>query len=318
MKCWSSLAWVRVYSNSRSVEFAKRYNVPIHVRHSFSDQTGTRVAVDPETSNQAVGGAALTKNEALVTVKGVPDRPGTSLAIFSEIAQEHIIVDMIIQNVGADGKANISFTVLDDDLATTRGAIERALVELGSGHIESSTGVAKISVVGLGMAEQTGVADRMFRTLASAGINILMITTSEIKISVLVDREQAQEALRTIHAAFELDKAPTTTVLSETERRRDSDALAVFTDLAGMEGLRVDRVLLDANQARITISQIPDKPGIAARVFEKVAAEGIFVDMIVQSYSSGGRADLSFTATRENSGGFGSCRQAACRGNGMW
>ena len=286
--------------HSRSVEFAKRYNVPIHVRHSFSDQTGTRVAADPETSNQAVGGAALTENEALVTVKGVPDRPGTSLAIFSEIAQEHITVDMIIQNVGADGKANISFTVLDDDLATTRGAIERALVELGSGHIESSTDVAKISVVGLGMAEQTGVADRMFRTLASAGINILMITTSEIKISVLVDREQAQEALRTIHAAFELDKAPTTTVLSETERRRDSDALAVFTDLAGMEGLRVDRVLLDANQARITISQIPDKPGIAARVFEKVAAEGIFVDMIVQSYSSGGRADLSFTATREN------------------
>ena len=90
--------------------------------------------------------------------------------------------------------------MLDDDLATTRGAIERALVELGSGHIELSSGVAKISGVGLGMAEETGVADRMFRTLASAGINILMITTSEIKISVLVDREQAQEALRTIHA----------------------------------------------------------------------------------------------------------------------
>lgn len=286
--------------HSRSVEFAKRYNVPIHVRHSFSDQSGTLVVSDPESPNQAVGGAAVTKNEALVSVKGVPDCPGTSLAIFSGVAQEHIAMDMIIQNVGEDGKANISFTVLEDDLSTTRDVIERAIQKLGSGHIEVGTGVAKVSVVGLGMAEQIGVADRMFRTLANAGINISMITTSEIKISVLVGHEQSQEALRAIHAAFELEKPPEESSVGEIKQRGDSDALRVFTDLAGMEGLCVDGILLDNNQARITISHIPDEPGIAARTFEKVATEGIFVDMIVQSYSTHGKADLSFTVPRDH------------------
>jgi aspartate kinase len=127
-----------------------------------------------------------------------------------------------------------------------------------------------------------------------------MITTSEIKISVLVDRQQAEEALRAVHTAFELEKPPAETNSGKRTLRGDSDALAVVADLADMEGLRIDDVLLDATQGRITISQIPDEPGVAAMVFEKVAAEGIFVDMIVQSYSTSGAANLSFTAPREN------------------
>lgn len=286
--------------HSRSVEFAKRYHVPIHVRHSFSDNAGSLVVAQPEADHQSVGGAAITENEALVSVRGVPDRPGTSLAIFEKIAEKNITVDMIVQNVGLDGKADISFTVLDEDMQAAHDAIKRALGELGSGHVEFSQGVSKISVVGLGMARQTGVADRMFRTLATTGINILMITTSEIKISVLVDRQQAKEALRVVHNAFELEKPPAEPNSERKMGPANSDVLAVATDLAGMEELRVDDVLLDATQGRITISQIPDKPGIAATVFEKISAKGIFVDMIVQSYSTSGAASLSFTVAREN------------------
>ena len=285
--------------HSRSVEFAKRYNVPIHVRHSFSDKPGSFVVAESESPSQAVGGAAVTKNESLVSIKEIPDLPGTSLTIFEKIAAENITVDMIVQNVGLDGKANIAFTVLDDDLQVTQDAVEKALGELGCGRCEYRQDVSKVSVVGLGMAQQTGVADHMFRTLAAAGINIQMITTSEIKISVLVDRERAEEALQKVHQAFSLETPPTDIRKSESGSPSESDEGDVASDLVGMEGLRVDEVLLDESQGRITISQIPDRPGVAAHVFEKIASENIFVDMIVQSDSSEGQASLSFTVSRD-------------------
>ena len=138
----------------------------------------------------------------------MPDRPGTSLALFSKIAAKNISVDMIVQNVGAEAKADISFTVPKDELPTTLQAVEAAAAELGAEGFSHDDSVSKISVVGVGMATQTGVAQRMFRALADAGVNILMITTSEIKISVLVSRDQAAAALRAVHRAFELDKPP--------------------------------------------------------------------------------------------------------------
>ena len=284
--------------HSRSVEFAKRYSVPIHVRHSFSDKPGSLVVAESESPSQSVGGAAVTKNESLVSIKEIPDQPGTSLTIFEKIADENITVDMIVQNIGLDGKANISFTVLDDDLPVTQDAVRKALDQLGSGQLECRQDVSKVSVVGLGMAQQTGVADHMFRTLAAAGINIQMITTSEIKISVLVERERAEEALRLVHDAFTLQTAPVDSQLKEIGGPTESDVGEVASDLVGMEGLRVNDVLLDESQGRITISQIPDQPGVAAHVFENIAAENIFVDMIVQSDGNDGLASLSFTVPR--------------------
>lgn len=288
--------------HSRSIEFAKKFWVPIHVRSSFTDTAGTMIVAEPESGQQPVCGATLVKNEALVTIQGVPDRPGTSLAIFSKIAAKNITVDMIVQNVGADSRADISFTVLKDDLSATLLAMHDAVAELGAEGVTHDENVAKVSVVGLGMAQQTGVAQRMFRALAKAGINILSITTSEIKISVLVGRDQGFEALRTVHAAFELDKPPPGAgdAASLARSRPKRDPAAVVAKLQGMEQLAIDEVLLDDTQGRVSINGVPDTPGVAAHVFEAVAGAGIFVDMIVQSFSREGQANLSFTVPRKS------------------
>jgi aspartate kinase len=284
--------------HSRSIEFGKKFDVPIHVRSSFTDQPGTMIVAEPERPDQPVSGAAITKDEARITVQGVSDKPGTSLEIFSRIAARNISVDMIVQNVGQSGKADISFTVPQNELSAALEAVREASELAGVDQITSDDSVAKVSVVGLGMAKQTGVAEKMFRALADAGINIQMITTSEIKISVLVSRDRAAEALRIVHHAFELDKEPAEPVKPWTGHAAAPDAAAVVARLQGinMEDLTIDGIDLDSTQARVTIAGVPDQPGIAAKVFEDVAAAGVFVDMIVQSHPSlGGAATLSFT-----------------------
>lgn len=287
--------------HSRSIEFGKKFNVPIHVRSSFTDQPGTMIVADPESPDQPVSGAAINKDEALITVQGVPDLPGTSLEIFSRVAAKNISVDMIVQNVGESGKADISFTVPKDELEASLEAVRSAAQVVGAAGITSNDSVAKVSVVGLGMARQTGVAEKMFSALANAGINIQMITTSEIKISVLVSRDEAPKALRIVHQAFELDKAPKVAPTS-TSSGSESDAADVIERLQGvsMEGLTIDEISLDPTQARVTISGVPDSPGIAAKVFAQVAAGGIFVDMIVQSHpAANGSAVVSFTVPQD-------------------
>jgi aspartate kinase len=291
--------------HSRSIEFGKKFDVPIHVRSSFTDQPGTMIVAEPERPDLPVSGAAITKDEARITVQGVPDRPGSSLEIFARIAAKNISVDMIVQNIGESGKADISFTVPRNELETSLEAVREAVKVVGAEGITSDDSVAKVSVVGLGMAKQTGVAQKMFRSLADAGINIQMITTSEIKISVLVSRDRSQEALRIVHHAFALDSAPPSLAKANVARGdahgtggNGTDAAAVVARLQSMnmEDLTIDEVSLDSSQARVTISGVPDKPGIAAKVFEDVAAAGVFVDMIVQSHpSSAGSATLSFT-----------------------
>jgi aspartate kinase len=284
--------------HSRSIEFGKKFDVPIHVRSSFTDQPGTMIVAEPERPDLPVSGAAITKDEARITVQGVPDRPGTSLEIFSRIAAKNISVDMIVQNIGESGKADISFTVPRNELEVALEAVREAAKVVGAEEVTSDDSVAKVSVVGLGMAKQTGVAQKMFRNLADAGINIQMITTSEIKISVLVSRDRSPEALRIVHHAFSLDQEPAQPVPPWTGHAAASDAAAVVARLQSMnmEDLTIDEVSLDSSQARVTISGVPDKPGIAAKVFEDVAAAGVFVDMIVQSFpSSAGTATLSFT-----------------------
>lgn len=289
--------------HNRSIEFAKKFGVAIHVRTSLSDSTGTMIVAAPESADQAVCGAAMTKDEARVTLAGVPDVPGMSHEIFSRIAARNITVDMIVQNVGAEGKANISFTVPRDELAVTLEAVESARDTLGEIDISADESVSKVSVVGLGMARQTGIAHRMFDALASEGVNIQMITTSEIKISVLVQRDEAQRALRAVHQAFHLDKAPDVRPLPPVQpapRPLDvADVVASLRDL-NMEQLVINDIQLDESQGRISIAGVPDQPGVAAKLFEQIGEAGIFVDLIIQSHKGrNGQASISFTVLRD-------------------
>jgi aspartate kinase len=290
--------------HSRSIEFGKKFNVPIHVRNSqsFSDEPGTVIGSESESADRAVSGAALTKNEAEITIAGVPDHPGTSYAIFSQLAGVNVAVDMIVQNAGADGSADISFTVLEDDLPKALAATKKAAAELGAESVSHDASLSKVSIVGLGMATQTGVADRMFRALADEEINIEAITTSEIKVSVLVKRDQAQAALRAVHNEFELDKPPKDRVKfgEKPNGRKRPDAVDIVARLQRMEDLAIESVSLDESQAQMTLFDIPDQPGISARIFEAVASEGILVDMIVQSIGRDDLADISFTVPRNS------------------
>ncbi len=302
--------------HSRSIEFAKKFQVPVHVRSSFADVPGTMIVATPESADRAVSGAALVKNEVRVSVEGVPDTPGASLAIFSRIAQRAVTVDMIVQNVGTHGKADISFTVPKDDMRATLEAVAEACEELGAEGYSHDDEVAKISVVGLGMAYQTGVAQTMFEALANANINIQMISTSEIKISALVSREQSLAALRAVHQAFELHLPPKLKAApanAEAATASDVDLVAALqgsrkeisieqmvTRLQGMEDLTIDDISLDDTQGRVTIANLADRPGVSAKVFETIAASGVFVDMIVQSQGRDRRADLSFTTPRND------------------
>lgn len=290
--------------HNRSIEFAKKFSVPIHVRSSFSDIEGSFIGPIPESDATPVCGAALTRDEARVTIRNVPDVPGSSYELFSRIAKERVTVDMIVQNVADNGLATISFTVPRDELRVTLDTVNAANAVIGSGPVTHDEAVAKVSVVGLGMAEQAGVAQRMFRTLAENQINIQMITTSEIKISVLVSRDQALPALRTVHQAFHLDEAPPagspTSPDSTPSLPASPEEVVARLQGHGMEDLTIHDIELDSTQARVTVSALSNSPGIAATVFEAVAEAGIFVDMIVQSYTDTDHADLSFTVP-ENS-----------------
>jgi aspartate kinase len=288
--------------HSRSIEFGKKFSVPIHVRNSavFTDEPGSIIGVYSESVARAVTGAALTKNEAQITIAGVPDHPGTTLTIFAALAAINVAVDMIVQNPGANGSADIMFTVLEDDLTKALAAIKKAAAELGAEEVLHDASVSKVSIVGLGMATQTGVADRMFRALADEGINIEAITTSEIKVSVLVQREQALAALRAVHNEFELDRPPK-------DRREFGETAStggkaspvdIVARLQRMEDLTIESVSLDETQAQTTLFDVPDRPGISATIFEAIAAESILVDMIVQSLGRDGLADVSFTIPR--------------------
>jgi aspartate kinase len=283
--------------HSRSIEFGKKFHVPIMVRSSFSDVPGTLIGPLPEDPNRPVGGAAMTKFEARISIDGVPDRPGTTLTIFSKLAAVNIAIDMVVQNVGAGGKANIAFTVLRDELPKALTAVQTAATELGAEGVTHDDDVSKVSAVGLGMASQTGVADRMFRALAESNVNILAITTSQIKVSVLVKRTAALEALRAVHREFELEKRPAarSSFGEMALHAAAADPAAIVARLQAMEGLTIEAIQLDETQARITIDGVVDQPGVAASIFESIAAEEILVDMIVQSVGHDGKASVSFT-----------------------
>jgi aspartate kinase len=191
--------------NLRSVEFARNHGVPLHVRSSFTWEPGTWVVEEDETMEQAIV-TAVTHDvtEAKVTVIGVPDRPGLAAQLFRGLAERHVNVDMIVQNTSLHGTTDISFTVPGYDLAVSTEVCEALVPELGAIGVNSDSDVARVSLVGAGMKTHPGVTALTFETLAAAGINIEMISTSSIRISCMIRSDSAEEAVRALHAAFEL------------------------------------------------------------------------------------------------------------------
>jgi aspartate kinase len=193
---------------TRSVKLGKRYGVPIHVRSAFSDEEGTWVVPESEIMERlVVSGVTYNRNEAKVTLARVPDTPGVAAAIFGPISDAGILVDVIVQNVSHDGRTDMTFTVPRGDLARCLPIVSQVAKQLGAGAVTSDATVAKVSVVGLGMKDHAGVAARMFRALSAEGINIQMINTSEIKISVVVAEKYVELACRVLHETFELGNA---------------------------------------------------------------------------------------------------------------
>ncbi|MCG2758778.1 MAG: aspartate kinase [Desulfobacteraceae bacterium] len=191
----------------RSVEFAKKYNVPVHVRSSFSEEEGTMVVnEDSDMEHLVVSGVTCNKNEARITLKKVPDQPGIAAKIFSPIAEAGILVDMIIQNTRSGGLTDLTFTVAKTDFNRAIEISKKVAEEIGAEEVLTAEHIAKISVTGVGMKSHSGVAAKMFSTLASENINIRLISTSEIRISCVIEEKYAELAVRVLHSAFGLDK----------------------------------------------------------------------------------------------------------------
>ncbi|MAF33437.1 MAG: aspartate kinase [Desulfobacterales bacterium] len=191
----------------RSVEFAKKYSVPIHVRSSFSEEEGTMVVnEDVDMESVVVSGVTCTKDEARITLKRVSDTPGVAAKVFTPIAEANILVDMIIQNTRSEGQTDLTFTVPKDCFNDALDIGKKVAEEIGAENVFGDENIAKVSVTGVGMRSHTGVASKMFAALANENINILMISTSEIRISCIVEEKYAEIAVRALHTAFEIDK----------------------------------------------------------------------------------------------------------------
>ncbi|HZL45128.1 MAG TPA: aspartate kinase [Opitutaceae bacterium] len=192
---------------SRSVEFAKKYDVVFEVRSSFNHNPGTIVKEEVVYMEQVVvRGVAVDKDQTKVVVSNIPDKPGSAGRVFRALADANIIVDMIVQNIGRNGVANLTFTVPQSDSHRAEQALDPVFKELGGGEVAIHNEIAKLSVVGVGMKTHSGVAATLFETLAARGINIELISTSEIKISIVIAAARADEAARAAHAAFQLDR----------------------------------------------------------------------------------------------------------------
>lgn len=191
----------------RSVEFAGKYKVPLRVLSTFVEGPGTLITLEDEhVEEPLISGIAFNRDEAQLTVAGVPDRPGIAAAILGPVGEANIEIDMIVQNVGADGTTDFTFTVHKNEHERALEISRKVAEELGAKGVRLATDIVKVSVVGVGMRSHAGIASKMFRALAAEGINIRMISTSEIKISVVIEDKYLELAVRTLHKAFELDQ----------------------------------------------------------------------------------------------------------------
>lgn len=194
----------------RSVEFAGKYDVPLRVLSSFDEGPGTLITTEEVEQMEApqISGIAFTRDEAKLTVMGVPDTPGVAWQILGPVGDANIEVDVIVQNVGADGTTDFTFTVHRNDMARAAQIVEKVAERLGARQVKFDDRICKVSLVGVGMRSHAGIASKMFRVLADSAINIQMITTSEIKISVVIDEKYMELAVRALHSEFELDREP--------------------------------------------------------------------------------------------------------------
>ena len=192
----------------RSVEFAMKYKVPLWVKSTFSDDPGTLVCEEDKAMEEVVvSGIALTRDESRFVVRGVPDKPGIAAKIFGPLAELGIVVDVIVQTPAhEDGRTGVAFTVSRGDVDRTNEQMRKIAKQIGAGKVDHEEGIAKVSIVGVGMRNHAGVAARMFQVLADEGVNIRVISTSEIKVSCLIDEKYAELAVRALHTAFGLDK----------------------------------------------------------------------------------------------------------------
>ncbi|HDZ56330.1 MAG TPA: aspartate kinase [Pseudomonas xinjiangensis] len=191
----------------RAVEFAGKYNVPLRVLHSFKEGPGTLITLEEVASMEqpVISGIAFNRDEAKLTIRGVPDTPGVAFKILGPVSAANIEVDMIVQNVSQDNTTDFTFTVHRNDLRKTEDILRKVAQDIGAREVAGDGKIAKVSIVGVGMRSHAGVASRMFEALSHDGINIQMISTSEIKISVVIDEKYLELAVRSLHSAFELD-----------------------------------------------------------------------------------------------------------------
>jgi len=299
--------------HSRSIEFAKKYDVPVMVRSSFSDVEGTWIVPEADWMHaSAVCGVAMVKDEARILLDGVPDIPGVSHRVFSALAAANLVVDMIAQGLGSDGRAAIGFTVTHGELKAALKVLQPLAKELGA-RVQQAEELSKVSAVGSGMRTHTGVAEKMFAALSAEKVNMHMITTGDIKISVLVDKKDGLRAVRAVHQAFELHQprpgiglpAPANALayaLHDTGEGESNgrELMTRIQHLSSMEDIVVSDIRLATNHGEITVYDLPDEPGNCSKIFQAIAANGIIVDMIVQNLGNAGRAELSFSVPRDD------------------
>jgi aspartate kinase len=194
----------------RAVEFAKKFNVPIHVRSTFTQERGTMVVGETKDMEKVlVSGVAYNKNEARITIKNVPDRPGIAAKLFDPMSKWGIVVDMIVQNTSEDGITDLTFTVPKADFHQSMKLVSEVAKEIGAERVLGDENIAKVSIIGVGMRTHAGVAQKMFQALAEENINIMMISTSEIKVSCVIEEKYTELAVRVLHKAFGLENGPT-------------------------------------------------------------------------------------------------------------
>jgi aspartate kinase len=274
---------------SRSVEVAKKFHVPLCVRSTFSDEPGTIVCGEIEGFDDVpVCGVAMNLRESRITITGLPDEPGVAAKVVGGIGARNINIDMIIQSYPIEGKADMSFLVKDTDLREAL-VVCRELAQGLGGEVSYEEDIARVSVVGKGMVAHEGIAGKMCTAISDKGINVKMITTSEINISVVVDSEDGERALRAVHKAFNLDNLPKARPVTDRPNGR------ALSGGEAMEGLHVQLVECDCDQAELKVTGLADKPGQAARVLAALGEASVNLDIVLQNSCSSG---ISVTVKR--------------------
>jgi aspartate kinase len=277
----------------RAVEIARNYGVPLVVRSSWSDKPGTQV-VSPMLQTprslenmeiaRPVDSVLVDRDQGKITLLKVPDRPGVAASLFSGMAQAGVTVDLIIQSVHHDQSNDLAFTVSRNVLPDAVEAARRLAAELGCNEVAFDSNISKVSITGVGMVGRAGIAAKMFTALAGADINIQMISTSEIKVSCVVAAEDTDRAIQALIEVFGVELSPAA-----------ATAPAPREDLLTVRG-----VALDTQQARLAVLAVPDRPGMASRIFQRLAQAGVTVDMIIQSQRGTTTNDIAFTVPKSS------------------